>query len=93
MLVKLGGHIRQLRREKGYSQEGFAAAAGIDRSYMGAIERGERNITSHYWIRIAKTLEVSRIGDLFPPDILEYKRWVVILQLRHIVWLSNGHIP
>ncbi|NIT59301.1 MAG: helix-turn-helix domain-containing protein [Aliifodinibius sp.] len=48
MLVKLGGHIRQLRREKGYSQEGFAAAAGIDRSYMGAIERGERNITSHY---------------------------------------------
>ncbi len=67
-LVKLGQQIRQLRSEKGYSQEGFAAAVGIDRSYMGAIERGERNITSLYLIRIAKTLNVE-VGALFPPVV------------------------
>jgi transcriptional regulator with XRE-family HTH domain len=39
------------------SQEGLAHAAGIDRSHMGKIERGERNVTMMNVLRIAKALE------------------------------------
>lgn len=64
-LVKVGQRIRELREEQGYSQEAFAAEAEIDRSYMGSIERGERNIATLNLIRIARTLNVE-VGDLFP---------------------------
>jgi transcriptional regulator with XRE-family HTH domain len=64
-LIKLGEQIRRLRAEKGYSQEEFAAEVGIDRSYMGGIERGERNIAAINLIRIAAALNVE-VGELFP---------------------------
>ena len=64
-LVKLGQQIRKLRESKGFSQEDFAAEADLDRSYMGGVERGERNIATLNLIRIAKTLNVE-VGDLFP---------------------------
>jgi transcriptional regulator with XRE-family HTH domain len=41
----LGKAIRSARRERGYAQEAFAAHVGLDRSYFGAVERGEFNIT------------------------------------------------
>jgi len=65
-LVKLGKQIRTIRKQRGFTQEGFAAEAEIDRSYMGGIERGERNIAALNLIRIAKTLKVE-VGELFPP--------------------------
>lgn len=65
-LIKLGLRIRELRQEKGYSQEDFAYEIGLDRTYMGGIERGERNIAAINLIRIAKGLKVE-IGELFPP--------------------------
>jgi len=65
-LVKLGQRIRDLRKEKGFSQESFAYEVGLDRTYMGGVERGERNIATLNLIRIAKTLKVE-VGDLFPP--------------------------
>jgi transcriptional regulator with XRE-family HTH domain len=40
--IALGNAIRAARRERGYTQESFAAHADIDRSYYGAIERGGR---------------------------------------------------
>lgn len=64
-LIKLGKKIREIRESQGLSQELFAAEAEIDRSYMGSIERGERNIAALNLIKIAKTLNVE-IGDLFP---------------------------
>ena len=64
-LVKIGERIRELRKEKGYSQEVFAYEVGLDRTYMGSVERGERNIAALNLIRIAKTLKVE-IGALFP---------------------------
>lgn len=64
-LVKLGEQIRKLRSAKGFSQEDFAAEVGIDRSYMGGIERGERNIATLNLIRIAKAFGVE-VGELFP---------------------------
>lgn len=65
-LIKIGNKIRELRKSKGFSQESFADEVGIDRTYMGGIERGERNIAAINIIRIAKALKVE-VGDLFPP--------------------------
>lgn len=50
---------------KGFSQEGFAHEVGLDRTYMGSIERGERNISAINLIRVAKKLRVE-VGELFP---------------------------
>lgn len=64
-LIKLGQHIRKIRESKGFSQEDFAGEAEIDRSYIGGIERGERNIAALNLIKIAKALKVE-LGELFP---------------------------
>lgn len=64
-LIKLGRQIRHLRESKGFSQESFAAEVGLDRTYMGGIERGERNLATLNLIRIAKALKVE-VGELFP---------------------------
>ena len=63
-LKRLGARIRDLRQERGLSQEALADAAAIGRSYMSAIERGVRNCSTLHLIRIAKSLNVS-VGDLF----------------------------
>jgi transcriptional regulator with XRE-family HTH domain len=55
----LGAAIRVARSERGYTQESFAAHAGIDRAYYGAIERGEFNITVQTLLRISTGLNVS----------------------------------
>lgn len=65
-LIKIGQRIREFRKAKGFSQEDFAYEVGLDRTYMGSVERGERNIATLNLIRIAKTLKIE-IGDLFPP--------------------------
>ncbi|MBI4098201.1 MAG: helix-turn-helix transcriptional regulator [Candidatus Levybacteria bacterium] len=59
ILKKFGEQVRKLRKEKGMSQEQLADAAGIERSYMGTIERGERNPTLMKVYNIAKALKVS----------------------------------
>jgi transcriptional regulator with XRE-family HTH domain len=51
--------IRALRREAGYSQEGFADAVGMHRTYMGAVERGEVNISLDNIERIAVALRLK----------------------------------
>jgi transcriptional regulator with XRE-family HTH domain len=56
--VAFGAALRSLRAERGYSQESFAARAGIDRSYYGAIERGEFNVSLETMIKLAGALEV-----------------------------------
>jgi DNA-binding XRE family transcriptional regulator len=50
----LGRAIRELRRERGVSQEGFAPLAGLERSNYGAIERGEFNVTVDTLVKIAR---------------------------------------
>lgn len=58
-LVAFGKRVRHIRKEKGLSQEALADLAGIDRSYMGHIERGDQNITLTKIFQIAKALETS----------------------------------
>lgn len=54
-----GRAVRELRVERGFAQERFAAHAGLDRSYYGAIERGEFNCTLDTVMKIAAGLDVS----------------------------------
>ena len=58
-LTKLGAAIRSIRLERGLSQEALADAAGIDRSHMGKIERGERNVSVLNVARVADALNTS----------------------------------
>ena len=58
ILVRFGRRIRELRSQRGYSQEAFAHACEMDRTYVGGIERGERNVALRNIDRIAKTLDV-----------------------------------
>lgn len=51
--------MRELRAEKGWSQEDLAAAADLHRTYIGAIERCERNVSIDNIEKIARALEVS----------------------------------
>lgn len=64
--INFGINIRELRKSEGFSQESFADEAGLDRTYMGGVERGERNLATLNLIRIAAALEVE-VGALFPP--------------------------
>lgn len=57
ILLDLGRTIRVKRLEMGFSQEALAHQAGIDRSHMGKIERGERNVTLLNIERIATVLK------------------------------------
>lgn len=58
-LEKLGSRIRELRQQKSLSQEEFAQLAELDRSYIGQIERGERNISFNNLVRIADAFDIS----------------------------------
>lgn len=51
--------IRQMRTERGISQENLALFADIDRSYVGRVERGENNVAILTLVNIAAALEVS----------------------------------
>lgn len=56
-LVVLGGRIRERRKGLGWTQEELAERAEIDRSYIGGVERGERNLTFTMLCDIASSLE------------------------------------
>jgi transcriptional regulator with XRE-family HTH domain len=57
-LVAIGAAIRVCRGQLGISQEALAYTAGIDRSHMGKIERGERNVSLLNLIRICVALQI-----------------------------------
>jgi len=56
---QFGEKIRKLRLERRLSQEGLAFKAGLHRTYLGAIERGERNPSLRNIVAIAKALGVT----------------------------------
>lgn len=60
---RLGRAVRRLRSAAGYSQESFADACHLHRTYMGQVERGELNISLDNIERIAKTLGLTA-GEL-----------------------------
>lgn len=56
--VAFGRKARQLREARGWSQEHMAVVVGLDRSYVGGVERGERNVSLENIAKFAKALEV-----------------------------------
>jgi len=58
-LVAVGSTIRRIRLSKNISQEELAHLAGVDRSYMGAVERGDNNVALLKLARVAGALELS----------------------------------
>ncbi len=64
---RFGKRVRELRQEKGLSQEELAFRAKVHRTYLGGIERGERNPALKNIAAIAGALEVS-LGQLFSFD-------------------------
>lgn len=61
--IKIGNKIREIRQSKGLSQEQLAEIAEVHRTYVGMIERAEKNITLVSLEKIAKALDVE-IGEL-----------------------------
>jgi len=59
ILIKFGQHVRQLRKEKNLSQEELSFKADLHRTYIGMIERAEKNITLVNIEKIAKALNVE----------------------------------
>jgi transcriptional regulator with XRE-family HTH domain len=59
ILTRFGQRVRELRSVRGFSQEAFADHCGLDRSYIGGIERGKRNVSLRNIGLIAKSLGIS----------------------------------
>ena len=66
ILRLFGERLRELRTERNLSQERLAELAGLDRNYIGQIERAERNVALVNIVKIARALGVGP-GELFVP--------------------------
>jgi transcriptional regulator with XRE-family HTH domain len=62
--IRFGRAVRSRREKLGVSQEEFADMCGLDRTYVGGVERGERNLSLINIEKIAQTFKVS-LSDLF----------------------------
>jgi ribosome-binding protein aMBF1 (putative translation factor) len=60
VLARFGRRVRELRKRRGLSQEALALEAGLDRSYVGGVERGERNIS---------LINVEKLADAIGVDL------------------------
>lgn len=62
----VGRNLRAYRMERGLSQEAFAEVLGVHRTYMGGVERGERNLTLKSVERMAEKLEMEALELMKP---------------------------
>ena len=71
ILHELGKRIRAQRKSIGLTQEALALVANVDRSYYGAVERGERNITFTVLCRLCLALQcdVAFLTVALPPKV------------------------
>jgi transcriptional regulator with XRE-family HTH domain len=64
ILIKFGKKVRNMRINLGLSQEKLASRAGVHRTYIGMIERAEKNITLENIQKVCRALNI-KIGDFF----------------------------
>ena len=62
-----GANIRAIRKQRGVSQEQLADALGVHRTYMGGVERGERNLTLRSLEKLAERIGVDPVSLLQTP--------------------------
>lgn len=67
ILAAFGQRVRAAREARGWTQEDLAYEAGLDRTYIGGIERGQRNIALLSLNKLALALGEG-FGDFFPYD-------------------------
>lgn len=65
--LEFGQLVRQIRSGHGWSQEELASQCGLDRTYIGGVERGERNVSLLNIVKIAKALKVK------PKTLLDFE--------------------
>lgn len=65
--IVFGKHVAALRKERGWSQEQLALESGLARSYLGGVERGQRNISLLNIYRLAESLSLPPAA-LFPGE-------------------------
>lgn len=66
VLIRFGEKLRKVRQQKQISQEKLAELAGLHRTYVSSVERGERNISLENIAKLANALAVS-MAELMPP--------------------------
>ncbi len=65
LFSRFGGNLRRIRGAKGISQEDLAAKAGLHRTYVSSVERGERNVTLQTIEKLSKALGIP-MAKLMP---------------------------
>lgn len=68
VLIRFGERLRELRRQQNVSQESLAHAAGLHRTYISSVERGERNISLENIDRLATALGIP-LAELMPSPL------------------------
>lgn len=72
-MQSIADRVRQLRISKGWSQEELAAQCGLHRTYVGAVERAERNITVGTLYKLAGALDCN-VTDLLSLNVNKNKQ-------------------
>ncbi|MEW6608163.1 MAG: helix-turn-helix transcriptional regulator [bacterium] len=84
--IKLGNRIRELRKALGLTQEELGERANLHNTYIGAVERGERNLSIESIEKIAKGLNIE-INELFtfPPAKLLSQHEIIISEIIELI--------
>ncbi|WP_339849245.1 helix-turn-helix transcriptional regulator [Paenibacillus sp. FSL W7-1088] len=92
VLKLVGARIRALRKERGYSQESLGEKGGFHFSYIGQIERGEKNVSLVNLAKIAESLDVNLI-QLFAYVDEEYKFTESEIIIQEIIGMLRDAPP
>lgn len=88
---QLGERLKQYRMAQGYSQEKFALACGLDRTYIAGIESGKRNITIENVQKLADALKIS-VAELFDFTIPVHKNFIITINGENFILESSKEL-
>lgn len=87
----VGKRIREYRKQKNWTQEQLAEAASLHYSYIGGVERGDRNISLETLEKIATALDIPA-GELFRPEVVLDKQQLLDEHMRLVSGRSAEEI-
>ncbi|MNJ56233.1 HTH-type transcriptional regulator SinR [compost metagenome] len=92
ILKLVGARVKTLRKQQGYSQESLGEKGGFHFSYIGQVERGEKNISLLNLSKIAKALDVN-VAQLFTYVHEHSELTEVDVEVKEIVMMLRGSNP